>query len=47
MIPGTRAGSAANVLPPLNPNHPNQRINTPNAPSRILCPLMLFILSYG
>ena len=25
------AGSADNTDPPLNPNHPNQRINTPAA----------------
>ena len=32
------AGSADNTEPPLNPNHPNQRINTPAAASGRLCP---------
>src|SRR5690606_18288304 len=40
---GTRAGSAAKVLPPLNPNQPSQRMKTPNAPSGKLWPGIVLI----
>ena len=32
------SGSADNTEPPLNPNHPNQSINTPAAATGMLCP---------
>ena len=32
------SGSAERTEPPLNPNHPNQRINTPAAANGRLCP---------
>ena len=32
------SGSAESTEPPLKPNHPNQRINTPAAAKGILCP---------
>ena len=32
------SGSADKTEPPLNPNHPNQRINTPAAARGMLCP---------
>src|SRR5690606_16163704 len=43
MMPGTLKALSpliANSDPPLNPNHPIQSINTPNAPYIILCPGM-------
>ena len=32
------SGSAESTEPPLKPNHPNHRINTPAAANGILCP---------
>ena len=32
------AGSAESTEPPLNPNHPNQRISTPAVANGMLCP---------
>src|SRR5690606_18223013 len=42
---GSNTGSASNVLPPLNPNQPNQSSRTPSAPNGILCPGMTLTLS--
>ncbi len=36
------SGSAESTEPPLNPNHPNQRISTPAAAKGILCPGIAF-----
>ena len=36
------SGSAERTDPPLNPNHPNHRINTPAAAKGILCPGIAF-----
>lgn len=34
------------VLPALNPNHPNQRINTPSATKGRLCPGRAFVIVF-
>ena len=37
-VSDVNSGSAESTEPPLNPNHPSQRINTPAAAKGILCP---------